>query len=335
MDDHASVAACDEGSLRAALELLYQHLRPDTRAVQIEQARRDLNPSDVWRAGAAEKPAGVLLAHFSAGKTGWLMSPVLATAPGATGSTTQELARLLIARAAEDLERRGARLVHTLLALRSALAAAFQAAGFARITEIVRMVRAADPPVAPPIRVPGVELVEADCTRREMLLRWLDETSRGSLDCPELEGLRPAAEVLESYQEETAAVRSTQRVFVARRGAALAGGILIRCFADEREVELQYMGVLPAERGRGIGRALTARALEAARESGAQRVAVSADVRNRPAIEIYRSLGFRESERRAVWVRVPGRSLGARTDPELSTTTAKRISPLRKNSSPS
>src|SRR5207247_1903118 len=127
------------------------------------------------------------------------------------------------------------------------------------------------------------------CTRREMLARWLDETSRGSLDCPELEGLRPAAEVLESYQEETGAARSVQRSFVARRGEALGGGVLIRCFVDEREAELQYLGVVPAERGRGIGRALAARALEAARDSGAQRVAVSADVRNWPALEIYGS----------------------------------------------
>jgi ribosomal protein S18 acetylase RimI-like enzyme len=75
--------------------------------------------------------------------------------------------------------------------------------------------------------------------------------------------------------------------------------------------ELAYLGLVPAARGRGLGRPLVRFALGRAEAAAAEWVTLSADVRNDPALKLYRAHGFREYDRQHVYL-WPPESEGAR-----------------------
>ena len=56
---------------------------------------------------------------------------------------------------------------------------------------------------------------------------------------------------------------------------------------------VQNVGVVPAHRGLGLGRALVLKALQGFRDAGLRRVYLEVTAENRPAVELYRSVGFR------------------------------------------
>lgn len=56
---------------------------------------------------------------------------------------------------------------------------------------------------------------------------------------------------------------------------------------------IQNVGVVPEHRGFGLGRALVRRALLGFREAGLQRVSLEVTAANRPAVQLYRRVGFR------------------------------------------
>ncbi len=65
------------------------------------------------------------------------------------------------------------------------------------------------------------------------------------------------------------------------------------------------VAVHPEQRGRGIGRALTARAIEHARDRRANCAWLQVRAENAPAVHIYSALGFRERARRTTWAARP------------------------------
>lgn len=56
---------------------------------------------------------------------------------------------------------------------------------------------------------------------------------------------------------------------------------------------VQNVGVVPAHRGLGLGRALVLKALHGFRDAGLRRAYLEVTAENRPAVELYRSVGFR------------------------------------------
>ena len=56
---------------------------------------------------------------------------------------------------------------------------------------------------------------------------------------------------------------------------------------------VQNVGVVPAHRGVGLGRALVLKSLHGFREAGLRRAYLEVTAENRPAVELYRSIGFR------------------------------------------
>ncbi len=57
--------------------------------------------------------------------------------------------------------------------------------------------------------------------------------------------------------------------------------------------EIQNVGVAPEYRGLGLGRALVVKSLHGFRESGLKRVQLEVTAHNKPAVELYRSIGFK------------------------------------------
>lgn len=56
---------------------------------------------------------------------------------------------------------------------------------------------------------------------------------------------------------------------------------------------VQNVGVVPEHRGMGLGRALVLKSLEGFAFTGRQRIVLEVTANNRPAVELYQSIGFR------------------------------------------
>jgi len=78
--------------------------------------------------------------------------------------------------------------------------------------------------------------------------------------------------------------------WLARDGAAVVGFAFLRVVVDEAEVHT--VGVDPARRREGIGRALLTRAAAAARARGAARLYLEVARDNEGAIALYEAMGF-------------------------------------------
>lgn len=74
----------------------------------------------------------------------------------------------------------------------------------------------------------------------------------------------------------------------------VVGVVAMRPLDDEDEVEMKRMYVSPSARGLGVGRALGAAIVAAARQAGYRRMKLDTDKSMDAAMAVYRGLGFRE-----------------------------------------
>jgi ribosomal protein S18 acetylase RimI-like enzyme len=61
---------------------------------------------------------------------------------------------------------------------------------------------------------------------------------------------------------------------------------------SEQLGSIQNVGVVPEHRGRGLGRALVLKSLEGFALARLKRIVLEVTATNRPAVELYRSVGF-------------------------------------------
>ncbi|MCX5691722.1 MAG: GNAT family N-acetyltransferase [Planctomycetota bacterium] len=142
----------------------------------------------------------------------------------------------------------------------------------------------------------GVERVNG------LFCQALDASYVDTLDCPELCGLRATADVLDSH-------RATGQFdpnlwWVVSIGDTAAGCLLLNPCAENKTVELVYVGLGKLARGRGLGKAILTHGLRVALQSRqGYEVACAVDDRNVPARKLYERMGFRESAHRGAFVR--------------------------------
>ena len=179
--------------------------------------------------------------------------------------------------------------------------------GFRRVTEVVHMRRETgpggspargEPPAACPLAFDPL-VPDVRPTFAAVLLATYD----GSRDCPELTGTRTPDEMLDGFRG-VVGEREDWRFLIRHRGEPV-GVVLFDVGTEPGAVELSYLGLVPAARGRGWGDGVVRYAIAfAAREAAA--LTLSVDGRNDPALRLYRRHGFRESDRRDVYLWHPG-----------------------------
>lgn len=132
---------------------------------------------------------------------------------------------------------------------------------------------------------------------REAIARWPVECARPS-DAEAIAALGANA-FARGWSEASIAAELTRpdaEVWAVRAGGGISGFLLARRALDQLEVLL--VAVRAAERRRGVGAALVAGALDAARLSGLRVVHLEVRASNAAAIRLYRRHGFREVGRR-------------------------------------
>jgi ribosomal protein S18 acetylase RimI-like enzyme len=185
---------------------------------------------------------------------------------------------------------------------------AFTAAGFRSVGDLSYMRRGLeriDPrdaeqtwPAGVVVRnVQGVRPGEAD---RDRVIAALDRSYIDTLDCPELCGLRATGDVLDSH-------RSTGHFDPAFWWLVLLEGEPHGCmfFSHAPElasVELVYLGLSPALRGRGVASLLMRMGMARVAQLPVEQITCAVDLRNGPALRLYERLGFERSGRRTAMV---------------------------------
>ena len=136
----------------------------------------------------------------------------------------------------------------------------------------------------------------------DVVLKKIDESNY--LECFRLE-LGPGQEQFVSNP-----VRSLAQAYVYYHqctpfgvfdGARMVGYVMVICDYDEQVYNIWHMMIDRREQGRGYGRAAMERALEYIRRKpfgDSDRVLLTCSPENKPAMKLYRSMGFAETGRR-------------------------------------
>lgn len=135
----------------------------------------------------------------------------------------------------------------------------------------------------------------------EALVVAMDASYIDTLDCPELCGLRSTADILTSHK--ATGIHDQSLWWIVMYEGKPHGCALFSPCPDQRSVELVYLGLSPALRGKGLGLKLMRHGIgECAKLNVTWSMACAVDERNAPAIKLYESLQFRGFSRRAAFV---------------------------------
>jgi ribosomal protein S18 acetylase RimI-like enzyme len=135
---------------------------------------------------------------------------------------------------------------------------------------------------------------------RKLFHETLLRTYEGTLDCPELNGVRDIDEVLAGHRAQ--GKHDPEMWWLLFQAGAPVGVLLVTAMPEWEALDVSFLGVVPQARGRGLGRVLASRALAEARRRGVAQLTLAVDSRNLPAWNMYLGLGFQAHEQREVYL---------------------------------
>lgn len=162
---------------------------------------------------------------------------------------------------------------------------------------------AVDDPWPGGVRVVTAAALGARARQDRVLCDCLERSYEGTLDCPELFGLRQTADILASHR--ACGRHDPSLWWLAMREERAVACALFNPYPDQGSVELVYLGLAPEIRGKGLGLRLMEFGLHALARMSMQRVACAVDERNAPARRLYDRLGFDRFDTREAFVRRP------------------------------
>jgi len=176
--------------------------------------------------------------------------------------------------------------------------------GIPYLTDLIFMdhVFSQEPPISPETRLEYETYTSATHHR---FVELLGLTYGGTLDCPELEGIRSAEEALASHRASGEFHPEYWRLY--RETGRDVGVVLLAKHPDQWAWELVYMGVAPEERGRGWGERMLQEAIAGLPQERPQRIFLAVDTRNHYALKAYEALDFQVIDRRALHLRLQRR----------------------------
>ncbi len=282
------------GDWTAALECALARLPAEQRSERVRHcldllAEGTLDPRGVFVARAGREIVGVQVCVPLAGAACLVWLP----------TTDDEHADALVEAALSWCRAQGCKIAQALAGPEDgAWTAPLRLHGFRPITQLHQLTHELiDLPPMPnaPLRFlpyrPSLESAFADT---------LERTYIGTLDCPELNGVRTIAEILAGHRAQGQFDPDSWRL--AYDDAGPVGVVLRAELSDGLTWELSYVGVVPEARRRGHGRALVLHAMHDLARRNVLALTLAVDGRNAPARSLYRELGFVEIECNDVWL---------------------------------
>ncbi|MFK7961421.1 MAG: GNAT family N-acetyltransferase [Phycisphaerales bacterium] len=184
----------------------------------------------------------------------------------------------------------------------SGLGSAFRSGGFTELAQLAYLER---PLPRGPLSVPpwpdDVRITGWEPERRADVLRILKQSYEGTLDCPGLRGLRELDDILEGHMKAGVFEPGLWRVLYL--GDEPAGVTMLNTAPGSASIELVYLGLAPVARGRGFGASMLRDAINGLVGRTEHSITLAVDLRNHPALSLYRGLDFRRKLRRTAFIR--------------------------------
>lgn len=241
------------------------------------------------------------IAQILPGRAAMVWPPQFTAGRETDHSGRRAIAARLFAASEEEAARSGVQMLQALSSAGDEVAgAAFSLDGFIRGAELLYLTAEFATLPAQPPSLP-FDLAPFGPTDTPRLSHLLEQTYVGTLDCPELDGLRTTADMLEGYGAVGQFLPALWQ-FAMHAGRDV-GCLLVNMHPEVNHAELVYLGLTPQVRGRGWGLALARHAQWLARQQGAERLVLAVDANNAPAVALYRECGFLQFDRRRVWLK--------------------------------
>jgi ribosomal protein S18 acetylase RimI-like enzyme len=129
----------------------------------------------------------------------------------------------------------------------------------------------------------------------------LARTYEGTLDCPEINGVRSPAEILAGHRG--AGPFDPEQWWLATLDGEPAG-VALATMPEDGAWDVAYLGVVPEARRKGIGQELVRKLLFEAKAAEIPMVTLAVDARNEPARRLYHSAGFEPYDERDVYLKI-------------------------------
>jgi ribosomal protein S18 acetylase RimI-like enzyme len=290
-DDALTIRRVPAEQRRAVLGLLLTG-RPRPGEPAVDQfmnyaMEQNLSLEELWAAYRGPEPVSSVLIMPSAGRTAMtFLSPLSTLQPRdvarlvRAACDAQDPARLRLLQAIldpwQELERQG-----------------LLAAGFTALANLVYMQRTVDgPPAGAQTLVldPEIHVSHWSDAARPRFAAAILASYQQTLDCPGLVGLRGIDDIIEGHM--ASGQFAPDLWFALSRGDEPVGVMLLSLLPQRRAVELVYLGLAPAWRGRGLGARLLQHGLALAHRHRQPTMLLAVDDYNKPAVKLYQSMGF-------------------------------------------
>ena len=282
-----------------AFRFIFQATSESEREARIANGIRmvrkgELQPEGVWVAVESAQVKGAMVCLPVPGASALAWPP-----QGQRGDQARSIEDALLEGCCAWLRGKGVRIAQCLLPEEErSLAAPLLRHGFKRVTSLDYMrhdLLQLSPKTSGTLRFQSYGQSDTNEFRHT-----LERTYEGTLDCPELNGIRGMDEIIAGHLSQGR--HDPDQWWLAFDGAEPVAVLLLTEIPEWRGWDLSYLGVVASRRGKGIGRQLTQKALWDARQAGQSKLTLSVDNRNRSAQRLYVNLGFKIYDSRDVYL---------------------------------
>lgn len=306
-----------------ALNILYEAMPIEERTTRVAESAQaatagQLDLSRLLLAELNGKPVGALLLRMQPSEVAFVWAPIVSgdatnivSSPSSkqVAVNSEVIEDALLQAAAQNIEESNAWIGQSLLELpQSRERAAFSRNGFSHLTDLrflefrVASYDESNTPITGELKDQRNYIAYRRARNRLRFANVIEQTYRGSQDCPEINGIRSAIQSLKVYEASGPVIPDMWRVYC--QDGNDVGVILMIDRSEQNTWEVIYLGVVESARRQGIARVMLTEAMRAARAALVKRLLIVVDSRNLPAIRLYKSLGFVQFDVRAAYVRL-------------------------------
>ncbi len=138
--------------------------------------------------------------------------------------------------------------------------------------------------------------------RHDVFARAIESSYLDTEDCPELVGIREIDDIIAGHMAVGRFEPDLWSAYYLDDQPAAV--LLLNRLIDRAELELVYLGLSPAFRGKGLATRLMQHALSLARAHNDSGIHLAVDQQNVPAMKLYKGLGFRATGRKTAMIYV-------------------------------
>jgi len=180
--------------------------------------------------------------------------------------------------------------------------ALYSSAGLSPLTTLTYMERK-PPLLAPTVHLPpGLRLEPYSADNHGVFRAAILASYEQTLDCPALSDIRDIEDVITGHKAVGTFDPQLWSLVLSDEPTPL-GCLLLAHVPARQALEIVYLGLSPAARGRGIGRALMQRTLAIAARRHFALSSLAVDVQNAPALRLYRRFGYTAVMQRLALIR--------------------------------